>query len=173
MGITTRKGDKGQTDLYSGERVDKNCVEIECVGEIDELNSYLGIAKINMMPDLRVEVEYVQKMLFKASSDIATLTSKEFKNRVDQKDLDELDMRRDNLEDQVGKIKTFVYPGATLLSAHLDYARALSRRVERRLVSSTVTNKKMLKKYFNRLSDYLYLMARLYDAKYRKYLEKN
>lgn len=182
MSITTKQGDKGKTRLYSGEKVDKHCLEIECVGELDELISALGCAKAVLYEqykdfdsrDLVKSVSEIQQWLFIVGSDIAThshtLGPKPV--RVTDEMLKELDERRGRLEELVGRITDFIVPGQNIQSAHIDMARSICRRLERRISANKdrMENGEMLIKWTNRLSDYLFLLARRAesDLEYRK-----
>jgi cob(I)alamin adenosyltransferase len=160
MSITTKKGDTGQTRLYSGEVVAKNCLEIECVGELDELVSMLGMAKAEADGDNQKRIiKQLQEWMFIVGSDIAT--KGDAKVRVTEDMMNSLDISRDVLEGEVGRITDFVIPGDSKNAACLDMARAICRRLERRLVANQqLDNSELLIRFINRLSDYLWLMAR-------------
>lgn len=164
--ITTRTGDSGTTRLYSGETVSKASARPDAYGAIDELVSQLGVARCYVRLDAtRDAVLYVQRTLFRVASELATTAPHldRLKQRVDAACLAELDARRDALEATITLPNGFIVPGGEPSPAHLDLARAMSRRCERLAValfeSGEITNSVLLV-WLNRLSDYLYLLAR-------------
>lgn len=176
MSITTKKGDQGQTRLYSGERVYKDCLQIECVGEVDELVSALGMAKAaSTNGDMVRSISQIQQWLFIVGSDIATLELNGRKvRRVCNDMLDTLDCHRVKLEAHVGKITDFIVPGTNPESAALDMARSIARRLERHIVQNRemLANGDILMQWINRLSDYLFLLARSAEPN-REYVSRN
>lgn len=161
MSISTKKGDKGETSLWSGERVSKDNIRVESYGTIDELNSNLGEAKhyvkSNKIKNIIIDI---QNDLFKVAG---TLASKEktYVSPIITKDVDKLNEIVKELEEKM-KLKGFVIPGSTLSSSKIDVCRTISRRAERRIISLS-NNEKIdieLRKYVNRLSDVLFLLAR-------------
>ncbi len=166
MSITTRTGDTGTTSLYSGERVDKCSARPAALGDLDELASILGLARLHCTSQRnRNQLLTLQRRLFVVGAEIATTPEKlsRLRRRLDDDLLAELDGWRDALEAEVELPNGFVVPAASPAAAYLDHARAVSRRCERDIValyrSGDVTNEQLLA-WVNRLSDYLYLMAR-------------
>jgi cob(I)alamin adenosyltransferase len=164
--ITSKFGDKGETRLYSGETVNKVSLRIQSVGDIDELVCSLGLA-VSQDCYFKSNLEYIQRMLFLVGSEIATVQSKEL---ITQEIVDELDNLRIKTEEHVILPKGFIIPGHQgKASAYLDMARAISRRCERSIIRAynegLVPNKKILI-WMNRLSDYLYLLARASEKNY-------
>jgi cob(I)alamin adenosyltransferase len=190
--ITTRNGDEGTTSLYSGQKVSKTNLRVEICGDIDELVCQLGLARTYALDPLFAgRIIALQKRLFSLASDIATVGDRrmKLKSPINQEALEALDLDRDELEKEVEIPQGFIVPGGDELSSHLDLARAISRRVERKIVELQEVNnihRKMathngmemvhsiseyealdddLIKWVNRLSDYIYLMARSKDAR--------
>ena len=167
MPITTKTGDKGRTSLLHGVRVAKDNLRIEIGGILDELSSFLGLAK-SLLKDkaLKKLIDRVQKELFMAGSEIAAKTAsvQKLRRRISQGNVKGLESFIEKLEEKrKHKKHTFVLPGGNSVSATLDVARAIARRAERRIV--TLRNKGKMKNrhiliYLNKLSDLLYLMAR-------------
>jgi len=172
--ITTKFGDTGDTRLYSGQTVSKKSKRIWSTGDIDELVSVLGVAYATLSLHcsagddknyLLEEITYIQRKLFLVASEIATMEPvlSRLKERIDLSAMDLLDEKRDALESKVTLPTGFILPGANLVSAHLDVARATSRRCERIITDlyneGIITNRYLLM-WMNRLSDYLYLLAR-------------
>jgi cob(I)alamin adenosyltransferase len=164
--ITTKTGDEGMTSLYSGERVFKNDPRPDTYGTVDELETLLGIARLYCVKEENREaILYLQRRLFLINSEIATSPSKRkhLKERVDEAFLKDLEKRRDALEEEIELPQGFVVTGGSLASAHLDHARTVARRAERKLINlfrERICDNRNLLVWFNRLSDYLYLLAR-------------
>ena len=166
MPITTKTGDNGKTSLLYGSRVRKDNLRIEICGILDELNSFLGLAK-SLLKDkaLKKLINKVQGELFVIGGEVAAgKSSSKLRRKIGQKNIKGLELFIEKLEKK-RKLKehTFVLPGGSTISAILDVARAIARRAERRI--ATLRNKGMLKNrhiliYLNRLSDLLYLTAR-------------
>jgi cob(I)alamin adenosyltransferase len=164
--ITTRTGDQGSTRLFSGEEVPKDSLRTDAYGDADELCSVLGLARATGRDeDVRAAVEQIQRELFIINAELATTPGRlaGLKDRVDDAMLKELDRRREALEAKVKMPAGFVIPGGTVAGAHLDHARTIARRCERKVTglrrSGDVTNPIVLV-WLNRLSDYLWLLAR-------------
>jgi len=168
MGIVTKKGDKGKTSLCQGKRVSKDHIRMEVCGTIDELSSYLGLAK-SMIKNRRISgiIESIQKDLFILGTEIATenKTLNKLKRRIDSSFVDCLDKTIFHLEEKKGlKISCFQLPGASSVSSVLDISRTIARRLERRAVTlgkKRLLNNKYILVYLNRLSDLLFLLARI------------
>ncbi|AEX84939.1 ATP--cobalamin adenosyltransferase [Marinitoga sp. 1135] len=161
MSISTGGGDKGQTSLWSGERVDKDDARVEAYGTIDELSSFLGEAK-HYVKSYKVKdiIHKVQDNLFRVAGELAS-ESKLFVQPITKEDVDEITKLVHYFEDAV-QLKGFVIPGTTIQSAKLDICRTIARRAERRIITLSKKNKvnEYLIKYVNRLSDLLFIMAR-------------
>ncbi len=165
MKIYTRTGDKGQTSLYDGNRVFKDDIRVEAYGTIDELNSYIGLC-INYIEyeEEKNELRKIQKKLFDIGGELATSDTNKYKNLTSENDVEYLEKLIDTytkkIEDNGGF--QFIVPGTSLASANLHIARTICRRAERRIITLNKEAKinEMLIKYVNRLSDYLYAVAR-------------
>jgi len=167
MVIYTKKGDRGTTSLYDKtsaqrERVSKTSLVVHALGTIDELNSYLGICvSACENPKISDLIKNVQKNLLRVGTIIAGSGLSFSKSETSK-----LEKIIDDLEGKLPVLKNFVVPGGSQLSAHLHYSRALSRRAERRVI--TLSNppaggKKLspqILSYMNRLSDFLFMLAR-------------
>lgn len=166
MSITTRRGDAGRTQLYSGQDVSKSDLPPKAVGALDEAVSVLGIARsLATDPDLHDRILELQRACFVVGAELATHPDSvsRLKERVDEEFLSTLDAERDRLEAIVPMPGGFVVPGGTPLAAHLDHARTIFRRCERVSVAmweaGFLTNPLVLK-WLNRASDLLWLFAR-------------
>lgn len=172
MAIYTKKGDKGETKVFdkkSGELVGirKDSCHIRTIGAIDELNSFLGIIKAEILgyKDIKIlsdkntakKIEEIQGNLFKINSILAG--SKLRFNKVKTK---KLEKEIDKWEGMLPVQKNFIFYGGSKTSSLIFYARALCRRAERSLVSFSKLNPVpyTLSTYMNRLSDYLFMLAR-------------
>lgn len=157
--ITTRRGDKGQTDLLDHQRVNKTDCRIEANGEIDELMALLGMlkAKPELPEGMRIKMEHIQMTLMAVMKHVASsgATQADFL----QADID--DMERYMNETPTEGCFRFVLPGSSPTEALMQLARAKVRTVERRLcaVNAVVPLSPTVMVYVNRLSDYLFVMA--------------
>ncbi|MBU0678299.1 MAG: cob(I)yrinic acid a,c-diamide adenosyltransferase [Verrucomicrobia bacterium] len=165
--ITTKTGDKGQTQLFSGEFVSKDSPRTDAYGDIDELNSILGVAR-NLCRNEEVAgaLLEIQRDLFIVAAELATGEEHvgRLENRVDEEMLGLLESRREAIEAVVAMPSGFVIPGGTVAAAHIDHARTVARRCERKvvkLVEGGLVGNQHLLVWMNRLSDYLWLLARL------------
>lgn len=173
MSIVTKKGDTGKTSLYCGTRVRKDDIRVETCGILDEVSSFLGMAKSFAKDEkTKAVTDCVQRDLVILNSEIAyaACAKDRLKNRISGSSICGLEKEIDCLEGKCNiKIKTFCIQGENPVSSALDIARAITRRAERRCV--TMAEQKMLQNrnivvYLNRLSDLLYLLAR-FNAKRR------
>lgn len=163
--IYTRGGDKGETSLVSGERVPKDCVTLKVVGEIDELNSALGVVVATLCGNLPSDyIKQIQKDLFMAGSEIATLQQPSVGkvSMIGKENIEILEESIDQYEKDLKPLTHFILPGGALAGAYLHVARTICRRVERELVNycRIATIRPELIAYFNRLSDWLFVAAR-------------
>lgn len=165
MAIYTKKGDRGETGLLSGTRVGKDSVKVSCYGTLDEANASLGIAYSLMQNShLKERLRKIQKQLFVVGSELAS-DSKGMdilKNKIQNSDIADLEQTIDTLEKQLGPLHEFIIPGETTASATLHQARAIIRRAERQMVKLDKVEpvREELKKYINRLSDMIFMLAR-------------
>ena len=168
MKIYTRGGDKGKTGIFGGQRVDKDDVRIEANGTIDELNSSIGVVRAY----LPKEHEW-QPILFKIQTEMMVVMSqvatpstiRDQNQNVLDENLDKLcEECMDKMTDEMGPSETFILPGGTVVSAHLQLARAIARRAERRLWTLNKQDEvpAPVMRFINRLSDLFFTMAR-YD----------
>ncbi len=162
MSISTKTGDKGKTSLWSGERVAKTSFRVEAYGTVDELNSHLAEAKhLVKSPRVNELILEIQDDLFRAAGALAS--SGEFAYPMTDDDAERLTRYVHEFEKEV-ELTGFVIPGSTLQSAKLDVCRTIARRAERRILALENLDGEYVpepvKKYINRLSDLIYMMAR-------------
>lgn len=164
MGIFyTGKGDKGKS-IVGSMKIDKTSVEIEALGDLDELNSLLGIIKHRVFISFKEIIENVQENLFIIQANVAGFMQPKFKPPVfESKKIKNLEKLIDDFERKVKPALKFVIPGGTEESAWFDYARAVSRRAERSVLrySKKHALNLALLSYMNRLSSLFFAMARM------------
>ena len=166
MNIYTRGGDKGKTGIHGGQRVDKDDIRIEANGCIDELNSMIGVIRAF----LPAEHEW-QQILFKIQSELMVVmshvaTPSAIRDKNPNPLPDNLDKFCeeciDSMTDNMGQSLSFILPGGNLVSSHLQLARTIARRSERRLWTLNKQDEvpESILKFINRLSDLFFTMAR-------------
>ena len=163
MVIYTKTGDKGKTSLFDNVRVSKDDIRVESYGTVDELGTFMGLAK-NYVEDKEMYdyIEMIQNKLFTVATNLATEDSTKVAHHMVQEDIDDLeniiDIYMGRLEDPTG----FIVPGSSKKSAYLHVARTVCRRAERRIITLSGISivDPLVIKYVNRLSDTLYAMAR-------------
>lgn len=163
--IYTKTGDKGQTSLYDGKRVDKNSVRVESYGTVDELNSNIGFARTFCEDgDIKDILFKIQRSLFNVAGELATEDAESFPERVSEKDIEWLEQIIDHYLDLMNRdeVFQFIIPGSNTFCAALHVSRTVCRRAERRILTLTdeAPIRAELIKYINRLSDTLYTLAR-------------
>ena len=163
MKVYTKKGDRGNTSLANGMSVSKSDDRIELVGTIDELNSYIGHAKVISETRLNSSLTEIQRILMKIMAGVADPRNLDYRMTVQETSA--LEEKIDELEASFPRVKDFVLYGGCELSARLDIARAVTRRAERRFrkVSQNYGADAHAMQYMNRLADYLYIEARYAD----------
>ena len=169
MKIYTKTGDKGETGLFGGGRVSKSHPRVEAYGDIDELNAVIGLARsIEMMPRIDEVLAPVQRDLFSLGALLATPNHDKVKQQLEKARIDdtrvmELERAIDDGEAELEPLPAFILPGGTPKSAALHVARTVCRRAERKVISlgSEVDVPPIVVKYLNRLSDLLFVLARV------------
>lgn len=177
--LYTRTGDQGTTSLVGGTRARKNSTRLEAYGTLDEFSSHLGcvLSHKDCPPDEKNFLLGVQNMLFNLGGYLASESpSAEEATASDpdalppvwgltQDDLSRLESHIDSLDAETPKVNAFVLPGGTELSAMTHVARTVCRRAERKIVTLSETDyvDPLLLSYMNRLSDYLFILARYFN----------
>jgi cob(I)alamin adenosyltransferase len=167
--IYTRTGDDGETSLLGGERVRKDDVRIETIGSVDETNATIGVVRTELGRDAEILVEVdvllagVQHALFNMGAELAARGGSSSAARVDDADVKQLESAIDHFEDGLKPLQVFILPGGTKAAAQLHVARCSCRQAERRLVELAAAERLSgeLVKYLNRLSDLLFVLARV------------
>ena len=166
MKIYTKTGDKGQTSLFDGSRVDKDDLRVECYGTLDELNSYIGLCSVYAQDYDKKILRDIQLKMFSVCAELATREEGKYKNVVVEGDITNLESLIDEYISKIDKVDAFIVPGTSVVSANLHIARTICRRAERRIYSLSKIEKvnSLLLKYINRLSDLLYAIARFNET---------
>lgn len=162
--ITTRTGDGGETGLGDGTRTRKDSPRVAALGEIDELNSAIGVLLAEAVPEkIREGLESVQHDLFDLGGDVsipgrATMTDGQVRK---------LETLQEELNSDLPRLKEFILPGGTRAAALAHLARAVCRRAERSLVALSSSEKvaDAGRIYLNRLSDLLFVLGRVLNRK--------
>jgi len=165
MRIYTRTGDTGETGLIGGQRVPKDDVRVEAYGTLDELNAALGLVRCYLPhEDLNALLELIQRQLFDMGAELASPPERvaQFAS-IGEAEVQALESAIDQLEQELEPLRQFILPGGTPAAAMLHLARTICRRAERRVVtlSRHSTVKGPIIQYLNRLSDLLFVMARV------------
>jgi cob(I)alamin adenosyltransferase len=172
--VYTRKGDAGETGLASGTRVSKSDLRIDCYGEVDELNSFIGYFRSVATEHSTGEqnlFDNIQSQLFNMGSILATEKEKREKLKipcVERSIVDKLEQKIDELEIQLTPLKNFILPGGGQSASLGHCCRTICRRVERKLVLYCRTNNEELSvelQFLNRLSDFFFVYSRYLSMK--------
>ena len=164
--IYTKTGDKGNTSLIGGTKVSKAHLRIEAYGTVDELNSYIGLCKDLIKDDNSIAtLQEIQDRLFTIGAELAQNPDKPTKMAIPdlhESDCEFLETAIDRMDAMLEPMKSFILPGGHPTISHLHIARSVCRRAERCYVrlEETSTIAPIVIKYLNRLSDYLFVLAR-------------
>ncbi|MBM7619579.1 cob(I)alamin adenosyltransferase [Bacillus tianshenii] len=175
MKIYTKTGDKGQTSLVYGQRVDKNHERVEAYGTCDEANSMIGLAisylrdeKFDKKDKLLQSFQTIQTILFHVGAELATPAGKEVRWKLKEEHVAKLEEELDTLDATLPPLKNFILPGGTKAGAALHCARTIVRRAERSAVSLSRELSPNVLAYLNRLSDYLFVVARYVNVQLKQ-----
>ncbi len=172
MKIYTKTGDKGLTSLIGGSRVPKNHIRIEAYGTVDELNSYIGLIRDQIVNENELFIlKEIQDRLFTIGAVLAAEPEK-YRTKLPDllpSDIELLETQMDLINTYLPPLKHFILPGGNVLASHCHIARCVCRRAERAVVhlaqQNDVDDKVII--YLNRLSDYLFTLSRkiIFDHK--------
>lgn len=167
--IYTKTGDTGDTGLFGGGRVGKDHPRVEAYGDVDELNAVLGMARaVELMPRVDEVLVPIQRDLFAIGALLATphpekMREQLAKARIDDERIAQLERAIDDCDDELEPLKSFIVPGGTPKAAALHVARTVCRRAERNVVrlrhDEDIPQLAVI--YLNRLSDLLFVLARV------------
>ena len=164
--IYTRTGDDGQTVLVNGQRVAKHAKRPMAFGEVDELNSVIGIAR-NFADNSDIDdmLARIQNDLFDLGADLATPEMDDNIPclRITEKQVERIEHEIDVLNKDLSDLSSFILPGGSSLSSWLHFARTVARRAEREIASLSAEEpiNKFAMHFINRLSDHLFVLARV------------
>lgn len=164
MKIYTKTGDKGETSLLGGTRVSKSHIRIEAYGNVDELNSHVGLLRDQLLPqhDIQILLE-IQDRLFTIGSLLAADTKLKMKiPGLFPADVTFLEKEIDKMNEILPEMRSFILPGGHQVVSFCHIARCICRRAERAVISLALEEQvgELVIIYLNRLSDYLFVLAR-------------
>ena len=167
MKIYTKAGDQGKTSLIGGTRVPKSHIRIESYGTVDELNSFIGLLN-DLVDDAKInsDLKEIQDRLFTVGSSLACDPEKESALRIPdlkEEDILRLENAMDAMNEVLAPMKSFIIPGGHQAISTAHIARCVCRRAERWCVNMQEEDlfvETLVIKYLNRLSDYLFTLAR-------------
>lgn len=167
MKIYTKTGDGGKTSLIGGTKVAKSNIRIEAYGTVDELNSHIGLTADHLtQQNLKNTLKEIQDRLFTIGSSLACDPDKESQLKIPdlkESDISFLENEIDTMNEQLEPMKTFILPGGHVAISSAHIARCVCRRAERICVhmqEQELFVEPLVIKYLNRLSDYLFVLAR-------------
>ena len=164
--VYTKGGDKGKTSLGNGDRVDKSSIRVQALGSVDETNAILGVVENEITQSYKNIINEIQNDLFDLGADLCVPEDKNINYqplRISEKQIDRLENKIDTLNKDLKPLDSFILPGGSIASSHLHLARTVARRAERiavQLSKKEVINPLIIK-YLNRLSDLLFVLARI------------
>lgn len=164
--VYTRGGDKGKTSLVGGQRVSKTCIRLEAYGTIDELSAHLGLLAAELPEGHeQMMVERIQNCLFNVCTNLATDQSKTPlypSAHLPEGEIALLEQEVDTIMHELPEAQGFILPGGTREAAQAHVCRTVCRRAERRIValSEEADVSPEVQQYINRLSDYLFVLAK-------------
>lgn len=172
MKIYTKTGDQGTTSLYGGDKVAKDSLRIASFGTVDELNAYIGLISVAELPkNISAELQEIQNDLFTLGAELSTPNEKLYLENgkcrlgrlIEEKDITKIEEWIDGHTNQLEPLTNFVLPGGDLSNAHCHIARTICRRAERLVVAlhEQQNTRTLPQIYLNRLSDYLFTLARM------------
>lgn len=166
MPIYTRTGDKGETGLLGGSRVPKDDARLEAIGSVDELNAALGVVLMYYNGPYLESLKETQRTLFSIGSQLASLKPLRIKG-LGPAAVSRMEQEMDEVETQMPPLRRFILPGGAKTAALLHLARTICRRAERRIVALDHHEKVNpdIIIYINRLSDWLFILARQENAR--------
>lgn len=164
--VYTKGGDKGRTSLVGGIRISKSDIRIEAYGTVDELSANLGLLAAHMDDgDDKKMVERIQGNLFRVGTHLATDQSRTplyDSAKLPEGETERMEKEIDDILGQLPQKMEFILPGGTVAAAQAHVCRTVCRRAERRIfrLSEEATVSPDIQRYINRLSDYLYVLAK-------------
>lgn len=160
--IYTRTGDAGETSLVNGARVSKHSRRPAAFGEVDEVNSVIGLARLHSTGEIDEMLARIQNDLFDLGADLATPETDKPALRITNAQVTRLEQEIDAMNAELNPLKSFILPGGSEIAAWLHMGRTVSRRAERRMTELAIEEpvNEAAMQYINRLSDHLFVLAR-------------
>ncbi len=161
--IYTRSGDGGESGLANGERINKTDLLFVVMGDVDELNAQLGMIRaLNSEKSIEEQLSKIQHKLFDVGAQVAQYKG----NNIDQPDIEKLEQWIDAWQDQLEPLKQFILPTGNQAGSAAHLARSICRRAERGawLAATEHEIEAEVMQYLNRLSDYLFVLARILNG---------
>ena len=168
MKIYTKTGDKGETGLQGGKRVSKSNDRIRAYGNVDEVNSILGLVLSHKIDkDIEELLKKIQNELFVLGSDLSNPDMNDKQNRTSQKMIERLEKKIDEYEEELSPLSNFILPGGSHSASLIHLARTTTRRAETNVVSLSKNERinDECQVYLNRLSDLLFVIARVLNKR--------
>ena len=174
--VYTKSGDKGETGLVGGTRVSKSDLRIDLYGEVDELNSFLGMAlsflEKEVLDSQGKVLSQIQHKLFDLGSNLACEIEKRSQFQLPQikeEDIELLESSIDLMDGELEALKNFVLPGGHKAASTFHVCRTVCRKVERKIIAFNMESGEELpensQRYLNRLSDYFFVISRFVNLK--------
>lgn len=176
--VYTKTGDKGTTGLFGGKRVSKDDVQIEAYGNVDELNSFIGLLRdlvneAGNAQNISEQLIFIQDRLFSIGAHLATDIEKiekvkEMLPPLYDEDIKTLEISIDKMEEELEPMKSFILPGGHIIVSYCHICRCVCRRAERSIIAYARQSREIephILPFMNRLSDYLFVLARYFTKK--------
>ena len=160
--IYTRTGDAGETSLVNGARVSKHSRRPAAFGEVDEVNSVIGLARLHSTSESDEMLARIQNDLFDLGADLATPESDKPALRITITQVTRLEQEIDAMNAELNPLTSFILPGGSQIAAWLHLGRTVARRAERRMTELAIEEpvNEAAMQYINRLSDHLFVLSR-------------
>ncbi|MCX7543996.1 cob(I)yrinic acid a,c-diamide adenosyltransferase [Marinicella gelatinilytica] len=170
--IYTRSGDAGETGLADGTRIGKHQNLVEAIGDIDELNAHVGLIRADQpQADIDAQLAVIQHHLFDIGAQVAQFKD----NPIKQRQVQQLEQWIDAFQAELTPIKQFILPAGNRIGSHVHLARSICRRAERHVWLAAEKHDIEIEvlHYLNRLSDYLFVLARALNKKQEVFWQQN
>ena len=160
--IYTRTGDAGETSLVNGARVSKHSRRPAAFGEVDEVNSVIGLARLHSTTESDEMLARIQNDLFDLGADLATPETDKPALRITTAQVTRLEQEIDTMNTELNPLTSFILPGGSEIAAWLHLGRTVARRAERRMTELAIEEpvNEAAMQYINRLSDHLFVLSR-------------
>ena len=168
MKIYTKTGDDGTTGIQGGKRISKSNLRIQAYGAVDEINASLGVVLSKKLDgELESLLKKIQNELFVAGSDLSNPDQSSTNTRITSEMVESLEKNKDQIENDLPPITNFILPGGHEIASLVHMSRTITRRAETLVIALDEKEKVNVecKKYLNRLSDLLFVIARMINKK--------